>query len=110
MVLLAGLIAGSGAAARAADQVKVRISNPTEMKWTVEIRDMVCDGKVIYQGKMKPGESRKLRICADASGAGSIRAMVAGGCASAKVTIHDGLASGDEVIVAEMAEDEEEEE
>jgi hypothetical protein len=103
MILLAGAIAMSAAAARSGDQVKVRISNPTEIKWNVEIRDLVCDEKVIYQGKMKPGESRKLRICADDAGAGRIVAIVAGGCASAKATVFDGLGSGDEVIVAQTA-------
>ncbi len=103
-VLFAGLIGLAAPVALAADLVKVRITNPSALKLNVEIRDMVCDEKVIWQGKMKPGESRKLRICAGAGGTGIIRAVVAGGCASAQATIHDGLRRGDEVAVAPAAE------
>lgn len=105
VALIAGLM-GSGAGL-AADQVKVRIHNPSEMKLNVEIRDMVCDEKVIWRGKMQPGDTRKLRICADAGGTGIIRAVVAGGCASAKATIYDALGGGDEIAVVSVEEPDE---
>jgi len=105
LVWLAGamLIAGPFAAV-AADYVQVRVTNPSEQKWNVEVRDMVCDGTVLWRGKMAPGQEKKLRICAGDDGTGIIRTVVAGGCASAKATVYDGLAKGAEISVAPIEE------
>jgi len=101
LIWLAGamLVAGPVAAA-AADYVQVRVTNPSEQKWNVEVRDMICEGKVLWRGKMAPGQEKKLRICTGEDGSGIIRTMVAGGCASAKATVHDGLAKGAEISVS----------
>ncbi len=98
--LAAILLALNAPWAGAADYVLVRMVNPTEMKWNVEVRDLVCEGSVLWQGKMEPGQVKKLRVCAGDDGLGTIRAVVAGGCASAKATIHEGLAKGTEISVA----------
>lgn len=97
------LAAGPGAA-MAADYVQVRVINPSEQKWNVEVRDMICEGSVLWRGKIAPGQVKKLRICAGEDGMGAIRAVVAGGCASAKATVYDGLAKGTEISVAPIAE------
>ncbi len=97
------LFAGPVAAA-AADYVQVRVTNPSERKWTVEVRDMVCDGAVLWRGRMAPGQEQKLRICTGEDGTGIIRTVVAGGCASAKATVYDGLAKGAEISVAPIEE------
>ena len=98
---LAGAVLVAGpVAATAADYVQVRVTNPSEQKWNVEVRDMVCEGAVLWRGKMAPGQEKKLRICAGENGTGIIRAVVAGGCASAKATVYDGLAKGAEIAVA----------
>lgn len=102
---LAGLMLLAGpVAVNAADYVQVRVVNPSDNKWSVEVRDMVCDGTVLWRGKMAPGQEKKLRICAGDDGTGIIRAVVAGGCASAKATVYDGLAKGAEISVAPIEE------
>jgi len=101
MAVLFGVLLSAGTAAAAADLVQVRIANPSDRKWNVEVRDMVCDGKVLYQGRMVPGQTQTLRLCAGADGTGAIRATVAGGCASAKATDYEGLAGGAEVAIVD---------
>ncbi len=105
LICLAGamLVAGP-VAATAADYVQVRVTNPSERKWSVEVRDMVCEGTVLWRGKMAPGQEKKLRICAGDDGTGAIRTVVAGGCASAQATVYDGLAKGAEISVSPIEE------
>ena len=102
--LMGALMAAGPATATAADYVQVRVTNPSEQKWNVEVRDMVCEGTVLWRGKMAPGQVKKLRICAGEDGTGIIRAVVAGGCASAKATVYDGLAKGAEISVSPIQE------
>lgn len=98
--LVGAVLMAASSAASAADYVQVRVTNPSDQKWNVEVRDMVCEGNVLWRGKMAPGQEKKLRICAGDDGTGIIRAVVAGGCASAKATVYDGLAKGAEISVA----------
>ena len=66
----AALLAVAGALGAAAkDTIHVRLNNPTDMEWKVEVRDMVCDNAVVWQGRMKPGEAAKVTVCADGNGA-----------------------------------------
>jgi hypothetical protein len=98
---LAALLSASLAPALAADQVKVRIANPTALEYIVEIRDMVCDGKVLWAGRMKAGKDKVLRACAGEDGYAIIATVSASGCASARTTLHEAVAAGDEIVVAE---------
>lgn len=99
-VALAALLSASLAPALAADQVKVRIANPTALEYIVEVRDMICDGKVLWAGRMKAGMDRVLRACAGEDGYAIIATVSASGCASAKTTLHEAVAAGDEIVVA----------
>jgi hypothetical protein len=79
----------------------VRIANPTALEYIVEIRDMVCDGKVLWAGRMKAGKDKVLRACAGEDGYAIIATVSASGCASARTTLHEAVAAGDEIVVAE---------
>jgi len=99
------LLAAGATAAAAGDMVRVRLNNPSAMEWRVEVRDLVCDNAVVWQGRMKPGDEAKLTVCAGAGGAKLATAVVAG-CASARKTVWEGVADGATIDVAEAEEQE----
>ncbi|HEX9646200.1 MAG TPA: hypothetical protein VGB88_01800 [Alphaproteobacteria bacterium] len=104
----AALLAVAGALGAAAkDTIHVRLNNPTDMEWKVEVRDMVCDNAVVWQGRMKPGEAAKVTVCADGNGAARLATAVIAGCASAKRAVYQDVADGATIDVA-VAEDEDE--
>ncbi len=95
VVFAACLVAFLPAKARAEQQIRIEISNESDMKRSIELRDMLCEERVVFRAKMEPGESKKVRICADDQGIGAVAAVVATGCASATVNMHQGLKNGD---------------
>lgn len=99
------LLAAGATAAQAADKVHVRLNNPSDLEWKVEVRDMVCDNAVVWQGRMKPGDEAKLTVCAGEGGAKLATAVIAG-CASARKTVWEGVADGATIDVAEAEEPE----
>jgi hypothetical protein len=97
------LLAGASAAA-AGDMVHVRLNNPSDLEWKVEVRDMVCDNAVVWQGRMKPGDEAKLSACAGDGGGARLATAVIAGCASAKKTVWEDVADGATIDVAEAEE------
>ena len=86
--------------AAAADRLKIHVGNASEREYIVEVRDMVCEGKVLFSGRMKPGTDATVRACAGEDGRAILAATTAAGCASAKVTLYEDVAAGDRISIA----------
>jgi hypothetical protein len=83
--------------AAAADSIQISLVNARDYGVSIELRDMICDEKVVLRDRMDPGASRTVRVCAGDDGLASVATIVASGCASATTTRHDGVAAGAEL-------------
>ena len=96
---IAGVILGFlfASAAAAQDTIVITVNNDAAVKRGVEIRDLVCDGHKVFSGHLEPGQTRRLRICADETGRGRISAVLRVGCSSSRKQLHEQIARGAEV-------------
>ena len=47
------------------DEISVFVLNGSEGIRKVQIVDPVCGGKLVFKGKLRPGESAEIRVCSD---------------------------------------------
>ena len=45
------------------DEISVFVLNGSEGIRKVQIVDPVCGGKLVFKGKLRPGESAEIRVC-----------------------------------------------
>ena len=45
------------------DEISVFVLNGSEGIRKVQIVDSVCGGKLVFKGKLRPGESAEIRVC-----------------------------------------------
>ena len=100
-LLIAVAMAVLATPAVAGDRLKIHVGNTSEREYIVEIRDMVCEGRVLFSGRMKPGTDAIVRACAGEDGLAILAATTAAGCATAKVTLYEAVAAGDTISIAQ---------
>ena len=79
------------------DEISVFVLNGSEGIRKVRIVDAVCGAKLVFKGKLRPGESAEIRVCSDQQGFASIVATQMAGCASAKSRRLSGIIAGAEI-------------
>ena len=73
------------------DEISVFVLNGSEGIRKVQIVDAVCGGKLVFKGKLRPGESAEIRVCSVQQDFASIVATQMAGCASAKTRPLSGI-------------------
>ncbi len=101
MLPIAVVMAALATPAVAADKLKIHVGNTSEREYFVEVRDMVCEGTVLFSGRMKPGTDATVRACAGHDGLAILAATTAAGCATAKDTLYEAVAAGETISIAQ---------
>lgn len=83
-VFLAAMVLTVAAPVQARDKISINLVNQGEFPLSIELRDKMCGGNIIFHERLKGGEVRVIEICANADGIGGLRAAAGSGCSQVK--------------------------